>query len=337
MKKTYIYRYNKIVFKTIVDFDKETIDFSIFNPEKSEKPESLYKYYSISQNSVDALINHYLFAAHQKNLNDKYDCAPEIIDYSNFTLDSFIRFLSDEIQILNEEQIKTLYESDEKWQLYRLMEDMYHLKIYSRFGIISLTESVNDLLMWAYYSKNSGFTIKLKTSELPKNLFGPFPITYTPNLDKIDSSRNHPSICVLYQSNIKHNLWKNENEWRYLSYSKDNYHPFYAPSKINSRKLNYSTKAIEEIILGYNFFNEKEIMLKERKKEYDIINLSKKKNNVYMKKLKRKILNFIIDNDIYCTQIVRKKTEYKLDRAELKIEKISSNRFKIYNSFKTIL
>jgi hypothetical protein len=81
---------NDVSYSTELDYKNQTIIFSVENPRKPEKPDSLYKYYALSNFSVDVLTNHYLFSPHPIYLNDKNDCSGELIDYLNLTIDNQI-------------------------------------------------------------------------------------------------------------------------------------------------------------------------------------------------------------------------------------------------------
>lgn len=327
---------NKVKYSAKYDIKNQTVIFTVDSPIKKDKPEVLYKYYPINKNSVDSVINHYLFSPHPSFLNDKYDCSGELINYSNLTLDHFINRFSKELKLYPEKKVRECYNSDKRWILERRFADYNLIILFMKFGIISLTEDHKNILMWAYYSQNSGFVIKYKTELLPNDFFGPFPINYCENLEKIDFSKYDKPLCVLYQSNIKQNLWEHEKEWRYLTYNKDGkYHPDNPVADIKTRKFFYDLSAVDEIILGYDFFNPKEIEYSLRTAEYDIINLSCKKLKG-LKKLKRELLEHVVKNSIPCRQIVRHRYKFLLDALEIKIEKLSPNKFKVFNSFKQI-
>ena len=327
---------NKVKYSTEADRENQTIIFFVDNPIKRDIPETLFKYYSINKNSVDSVVNHYLFSPHPSFLNDKYDCSGELIDYSKLTLDHFINRFSKELKLYSEQKVRELYNSNKKWILERTFADFNQIILFMKFGIISLTEDHKNILMWAYYSQNTGFVVKYNTALLPKDFFGPFPINYCEKLEKIDFAMYDSPLCVLFQSNIKQNLWEQEKEWRYLTYNRDGkYHPDNSAADIKTRKYFYNLTAVEEIILGYDFFNPKEIMYTLRTAEYDIINLAGKKSKG-LKKLKRKLLGHVVNNSIPCRQIIRHRYEFLLDAVEIKIERLSSNKFKIFNSFKQI-
>jgi hypothetical protein len=333
------FSFNNVTYLATPDPVKE-INFTVLNPEKPSVPESLYKYYKVSncayKYSVDSFVNHYLFSSHPINLNDKYDCSGDLIDYSKLSVENFVEKLSKQLDIVPEEKVRQLFYSNKKI-LNNTLAELYQMILFMKFGIISLTENPTDILMWAYYSENSGFVIKFKTALMPKDsLYGPFPINYTDAFKKIDYTEYDNSVCVLYHSNVKNIMWKPENEWRYLTYNKyGNYHPIYAPSSenIETRKYKYDLNAVEEVILGYDFFSINDIDFKERTAEYDIINILEfnTPNN-----WKMKFLDYIIMNSLQCSQIVRNRDNIELGIREINIEKISDYRYKVINPFKNL-
>ena len=336
MSKQASYSFNNVRYYVDIDQEKRSIYFKIENPEKTITPKYLYKYYSFNQFSIDALVRNYFFASHPMMLNDKYDCSGDLIDYSKLDIWFYLNFLANELHLFSHEKVKELFHSDNKWILERTVADLNQTRLFMKFGILSFTENEKDVLMWAYYSQNSGFVLKLDTSLLPKNLFGPFPINYVDHFEKIDISNYGPELSILYQTNVKQELWRREDEWRYLSYNENGkFHPFYWKFDLFSRNVYYNLKAVKEIILGYDFFNPTEIDFNQRTQEYDVINFNSKfaKKN---KKLKKKLLNYIISNDISCKQIVRHRYKYLLDAKDVPVERISPNRFKVYNIFKQV-
>lgn len=320
-----------------IDQEKKIIKFNVDNHHKKEAPRFLYKYYSMNQYSVDAVVKNYLFASHPMHMNDKYDCSGDLVDYSRLDKFTLFNFLVKEMNFFSKERFEQLFDPYNNWALEGIMAELNLLKLFMKIGIIFLTENDKDPLMWAYYAQNSGFVLKLDVSLLPKELFGPFPINYLKKLHKIDFTCYGPELSVLYQTNVKQELWKSENEWRYLSYNEiGKYHPFYGNRDVASRFVYYDKNAVKEIILGYDFFNLGEIDYNKRTKEFDIMSLSSQKSK-YHRKLKKKLLNHILNNKIPTSQIVRHRKEYLLDAKELKIEKLNRNRYKVYNSFKNVI
>src|SRR5674476_147839 len=61
-------------------------DFEIVDPNKTSKPEFLFKHFSLNTNAVNTLVKKYLFASHPLQLNDPYDCNRYIFDFNKTPL-----------------------------------------------------------------------------------------------------------------------------------------------------------------------------------------------------------------------------------------------------------
>lgn len=291
------------------------------------EPKHLCKYYSLSNFSIDAVLNHYFYATHPKDLNDKHDCSAYLIDYSNCNLSTFIKKIHEAEKTLynriesTEEIIKKYFHSSEKWRLERRLAELNAACLFSLFGIISLTSVDDNVLMWAHYAQNNGFLIKIDPSLMRNdNLYGAFPINYSSKLHTIESDSSVPILNVLYQSNIKSDIWSYENEWRYLYFNPNEREHI---SKSN-RKMLYDKTALVEFVLGFNFFESASSI--RRYAEYDILKLRTKHKNY---KLKRKLLNFITESGVKTFLICAETKEFSLIKNEIIIEKIGSNTFKI--------
>ena len=334
MSKVDNFQIGKVKYSVIEDLPNDTVRFFIDPPKR--KPKFLYKFYPLDNYSVDAFTSNYLFSSHPFLLNDKYDCYEGLIDYSNVDLKFYLNNLITKTRFSNAKIIQ-LYNSDQKIVLERAYSELSQVRLFTKFGLISLTETYLNPRMWAYYSQNKGFTIKINTDLLPDSFYGPFPINYSKKFEKIDFVKYCMSLCILYQTNIKDSIWKSEKEWRYLTYNRDgNYHPFYFKNDLESRYSNYKPNAIREIILGYSFIDPVEIDQDKRTQEYDIINLDLQTDKSVMD-LKSRILRYITENNIKCSQIIKYRSKFKLGKKEIKIIKIEPKIFKIHNSFKFII
>jgi hypothetical protein len=336
MNKLKTFSTNKVNYRIEEDVKSNSIKFFVKNPSKVNIPKSLYKYYPLSVNSVDSLKNHYLFSSHPMLLNDKYDCFEGLIDYSKSDLKGYLnhRILN---QRLSRNKIIQIYESGKKLFLERTLSELNQIYLYRKIGLISLTRNIKDAKMWAYYTQNNGFAIRFRTTHLSNLFFGPFPINYMKNFRKIDATKYNIALCILYSTNIKNIIWKAEDEWRYLTNNNNgNYHPFYNTQDIKSRYFNYDKESIQEIILGYDFVNPDEIDYSKRTQEFDIVNLNLKSDKQIVE-LKNEILSFITDNNIPCSQIVKHRSKFALDKKEIKIEKLEHLIFKISNPFKFLI
>ncbi len=242
------------------------------------KPENLFKYYSLSKFSVDALINGYLYASHPIELNDLLDSSPFLL-YTSQKLD-FVLYEKLYGQVIkNKEELKKLYNEDSsreslcKAYISTLWEVSTNL-----FGIISTSENEFSPLMWPHYTQEKGFQIKFKTEELEKNIqknipkheqyIGLYPINYTEKLSPIDISPFQSLLVPLYYAtNIKSKDWDYEKEWRLLV-SKQNMGVPYSKRGLNVREdyhvnkknryVYYEKEIVEEITLGVDFFNSRD-------------------------------------------------------------------------------
>lgn len=320
-------------FQYIAEFDRQTeaFDFRINYPVPKDIPESLIKYYALNNNNIEAVTSSYLFASHPDQLNDKYDCSSDLLEYSALRKDTLIQRLVTEIKRFTLQEFNELWESEFKWVIIRAFSDSERIRLFMKFGIISFSTKENDILLWSYYAQNNGFAIKFNTESLPKEFIGPFYINYCPELIKIDSTESNAPLCVHYLTNAKLNIWEHEDEWRYVTFNSiGHFHPEYGKSDINSRKFHYHKNSISEIILGYNFFNIKEI---NRLQNFDLISLKPNKGKgMNAKKVRRRLLSLIVKNQIPCSRIIRKTQDYELYNEPIVIEQISCNKFRIISN-----
>lgn len=321
------HQFNEFTYITEFDTESNDFDFRIIYPTPKEKPPFLFKYYSINQNSIDAVISNYLFSSHPDQLNDKYDCSGDLINYSEIQKNTVIQRLTEEYKKYTVQNFNEIWESENKWLLLKEYAETERARLFMKFGIISLSQKENDTLLWSYYSQNCGFAVKINTELLPEDFIGPFHVNYSPELTKIEYCENNPPLCIHYQTNVKQDIWQHEDEWRFVTYNPlGQYHPYFARKDVNSRKSFYNKDAVTEIILGYNFFNINEI---NRSNGFDIISLKPSKGKgINLKKQRRKLLSFIVDNKINCSRIIRSREEYKLFNEPVSIEKLSCNRYK---------
>ena len=317
----------------IAEFDIQTeeFDFRINYPTPKETPESLIKFYALNSNNIDAINSSYLFSSHPDQLNDKYDCSSDLLDYSGLRKESIQQRLVNELKKYTTQEFNELWESELNWVLIRDFSGSERIRLFMKFGIISFSTKENDILLWSYYAQNSGFAVKFRTESLPNTFIGPFYINYSPELIKIESTETNPPLCIHYLTNAKLNIWQHEDEWRYVTFNPNGrFHPEFGKSDINSRKFYYNRDSISEIILGYNFFNIKEI---NRLNEFDLISLKPNRGKgMNAKKLRRKLLSFIVKNQILCSRIIRKTQGYELFNEPITIEQISCNKFKLISN-----
>ncbi|HPT71562.1 MAG TPA: DUF2971 domain-containing protein [Candidatus Cloacimonadota bacterium] len=331
MLKKDTFEYSGVSYHVSIDKKKMEVKFQVNNSKKKQTPDFLNKHYSLSENSVDAFVNHYLFASHPTQLNDTYDSASELIDYSNADLNFYILQLSKKSPFMTEKSVTELFNSGRKDELEKTLRDIFQIGLYMKFGIISMTENSLDMHMWGYYSNKNGFLLKFDTNALPASFKGPFPINYVSEIQSIDYFEYEMGIPILYQSNVKHISWASENEWRYLAYcNSGDFTPFYPKSRNSTRKMYYNPKAVSEVILGYDFISPVEIDYKRRTNEFGFIDFNKQKSK-RLKQLKSSILKTIIQNKYPVSLINKHLKKYQLGATPIEIEQISPYKFKIIN------
>jgi hypothetical protein len=234
-----------------------------------QTPERVYKYYGKNENSINAVLEQYLFCSHPYHLNDSMDSSNLLWDFSTLTEPLFNKFY-EQYGISSEFEVN--YQKDKELGFPQIKE-LFYTMITNHTGIISLTTEPLHTLMWAHYASEKGFMIELDWKTIKDNLkvknpklnnYVFFPIQYVENLEPINffsENLNSADVPFLYSVAIKRKDWQYENEWRLMSYAKDYGIPnsifSMLPGVIGSqeRKLFYPKEAIKSITLGKNFFN----------------------------------------------------------------------------------
>ena len=111
------FSYNNFTYVTQIDKESKEVKFLLQTGKIKRIPKYLFKFYNLSALSVDAITNKYLFSSHPIQINDKYDCSSDLIDYSKLAKDIFIKNLAESPKIFSREQINDYFDSDQKWVL----------------------------------------------------------------------------------------------------------------------------------------------------------------------------------------------------------------------------
>ena len=235
--------------------DKETL---LGVKHDKNTPTYLYKYYSLSENSVNALTQLYVYASHPAQLNDPLDCNVKMIKFDD---EAYMKVLAQGLY----EQIKFIYENEEeRMQFY---QTAYQYIIYSKCGILSMAENDNNINLWATYTNNEGFCVEFDFAKFGFKFYGPYPINYSDSIKPVKLSKVGVREAMAYQTNVKTMDWAQEKEWRIIIPSKegDDFNLWGPGTKhINncfhgsSRCIKYQLCAIKSIILAYKFFSDDE-------------------------------------------------------------------------------
>lgn len=264
-------------------------------------PDSVFKFYDLTEYNVEALIDQYLYLNTPPQLNDGMDASCDLLYMNDIkTIGSYNRIVENirkkVPQLVN---YKLSFSADKECkELKRALYDA----CFDFNGIISFTASKKSFFngtMWGHYAKNKGFAIEFVTTDLIEGIKGDLrnkkfeslickeieyynelkamncDITY--DIDKID-------IGIVFQKQID---WKNEKEWRMFVKSNQYLNNTYG------RHLFYSIKAIKRICLGDKFWEEISINKKNVKgyiwkcivkEEYMplVIKLKELKDKIYM-------------------------------------------------------
>ena len=149
---------------------------------------------------------------------------------------------------------RSLFDLQER--LYDLPERLY--KLYNRVGILSLSETPDNRLMWVHYAEeHKGFVLMLDGShdffkgsnsspEIAKGFAKPEPVQY--KSERPQTAIEAPPRDILL---IKDSDWEYEKEWRYLKHIDDAAKLCGDPT-LPVALFRLSPKCIRDIILGYN-------------------------------------------------------------------------------------
>lgn len=283
---------------------------------KTKTPVELIKFYRVCDQSIDALLNNYLWAANPLSFNDPFDCPVQLWNVDSFTLENMKRLIDPRAHFLfsnDNEANRTMF-----------------LKVrLASLGIVSLNEFQNDSqdTIWGYYTNQNGFSIKFDIHLLIKHWNVPFKIEYldpddldTFHVNKITKEDLLPRF--LRWSTQKKKVWETENEWRFI-FSNLKIETTKLEAFSHERKKQYPSNAIKEIYLGLRFFP-KENAIEDDKGILTFISDSAKHE------LHNKLLTFLSNNDEIKTNHIFFKEDLKLHPRPCEIYKTGENIFKIY-------
>lgn len=328
-------------FKYILDENNNHI---VETEPKMENPESIFKYYAFSKNSIDALKNGYFYATHPFLFNDSIDSSELILDFKNLSFDRFVgfykRFLTpqefakyDYAKLYDEDKVKNFYE----------MRNFFYTTFSRNLGLISLTTQPFNILMWSHYTDEKGFVVELQTKEFLEDLkknnpdlnnYCFRPVQYVKDIEFIDMfSENFstPDVPFLYMTTVKREEWKYENEWRLSVYKNNMGIPFstlYPGSQnyegTNERKLFYNKNIIKSISLGKHFFNGKNCSKINNDTSFEI------SDTIFLD-----LVNFLYENHndkLLMSGEYEFETKLKRSLGRIQLEKINNNTFKIIDT-----
>lgn len=237
-------------------------EFAVIPDRPIEKPKTFFKYYSLSDNSIDALTGLYIYASHPNLLNDPHDCYEKIVD------------------IDSEDSLKALWNGFYDGIIQTYNGDMQKVAEYSRYvfktiyyrkiGIFSMTDSSLNEALWAYYTGNEGFCLEFDIDKFPFRTSGPFPINYQKELGPVSTRTYGLGVAALVQTNVKKDCWSNEKEWRLIVHAPEGldlqsfgqHSDRYNSIDDHDHKFRYPLDALKSITITQQFFNNKVMCVK---------------------------------------------------------------------------
>lgn len=233
---------------------------------KEEIPNDLYKYYSSSERNFKSIINSTFFCTHPFQFNDLTDSTQFSYNFRNLTFDDYKKLYE---AFIEEKELLIMYEKDKSNNFINYCNFYYSL-ITQKTGFICLTKNEMHNLMWAHYAGDSGFKVKFNTKKIINSINEInnqkcllFPINYVKHKLHIEANKYGIYLPFLIDISTKVYDWKYENEWRILITKNDMLIPKSLISLEDDyqgkddRFVEYNPECIEEIVLGFNFFNGK--------------------------------------------------------------------------------
>lgn len=235
---------------------------------KIEVPQYLYKFYALNKFSVTNIEANNIFFSSANQLNDVLEGNFELLwDFENFKKNK---------NVYPDFQEKIIRGSD------GFKKDFLRWR-----GIFSVSEVLNNELLWIHYTNEAGFCLEIDTlkindvfqtnSGLNHSYF--YPISYHDPVTKIDfndyaeftevNNKQHINalLAIMYCLSVKEIHWAYEKEWRLsINNEKFNYQSDlndiisdekkeFEGNKAKSNNLEIDPNIFNKVILGTRFFN----------------------------------------------------------------------------------
>lgn len=221
-------------------------------------PESLSKYFTLNENNVSAFIQRKLYASAPEFFNDLFDSFYLNLDFNELTFEMISKaFDANEV-----ESGRVEFELDKERYLKKMRNTCFAIWN-AHCGIICMTDNDTNDLMWAHYTNNEGFLIEFDYTQFPKSFESPCPVNYIPSNKMLKILSKDVLLSLYVNSLLKKAIWKYENEFRFIVHDSLN-RSFLTSGRFSnedhnyikaSRLIQYPSKAIKKVILGFKFFN----------------------------------------------------------------------------------
>lgn len=221
-------------------------------------PKKLYKYMTVNENTIDALINQYIWCGCTNKLNDPYECK---VNVSKSEIELFMNKANPH----NQDLLNKLSKYERKIVTKKLGENFDKArKIATQFinnnkdsvKLASLSETNDNILMWSHYAANhSGICVEYLMSEIINATSCIFPVIYSECMIGISQLYPRADIGIIKQFTTKAHIWSYEREWRIISPNETN-------NYLDSSEMGIKLKIKpNKIYLGMNISSENEKMI----------------------------------------------------------------------------
>lgn len=201
---------------------------------KGNLPNVLYKYRELSNFTEDLILKGDLFFTLPKNFNDPYEF--NIKDSGTYTKQDVINYLVNNGETLPQATLAANGIPNVREYVSKLLDTVKEKKS-SSIGVFCLSETLNNILMWAHYAdSHKGCVVCIDVTKLPSDSYFPLKVKYQdqyPQMEYLKNSKNFLNEWALTKSNH----WKYEKERRIVL---NNQHG----------KITIPQSAIVEVIFG---------------------------------------------------------------------------------------
>lgn len=220
----------------------------------------LYKYYSLSQYTDEAIIKQGLWCHTPRHMNDPFE---SLIQLNR-------EFSSSQLEIFRE-----VCRSNPTGQKWSELSDQHLITFFNhgrkfilkRYAFCAFSEKYDDILMWSHYTdSHKGFVVGFDLSNLAEK-YHLTKVTYDNKLPDLDTKLFAEFMCKNTESvkdfirdySIKSDIWKYEREWRLWQDGPGYIH--YFPSQIKEIYfgLNITTENAVKILKLIQFIKNVEI------------------------------------------------------------------------------
>ena len=229
---------------------------------ENKYPPLVYKYRNwTDQYHKDLLLKNELFFTSPKDFNDPFDCRIPY-DYSFIATEDRIKAYinkkredhKDESTFKGNDLEKILKDFENRLrnepnQIQKQFNDLYFDGVDKHFGVLSLSERWNSILMWSHYADNhKGYCIGFWEEKLRNSFIATGgrviypPQNYFPRIDPMGDFLEN----MIRQSHTKSSEWNYEKEYRLAKI-------FYPQIARNEERIQkFPDEFISEIIIGLN-------------------------------------------------------------------------------------